>query len=86
MYYILRGRITGHRQSINNKWNHLPVAEHFNKTNHTMEDMQITVLKGPIPNIHQRQIAEQKLIKHFNSTIYGLNRDLGYTTRYTLRN
>jgi hypothetical protein len=44
---------------------YLPVGEHFNKPMHNTEDMRITVLKGFIPDLKQRQIIEQKLIQRF---------------------
>ena len=78
----IRNRITGHRQSINQKWTYLPISEHFNKSNHTCEDLKVTILKGNIYNISDRQIEEQRLISLFNSVSQGLNRDEAFLKHY----
>ena len=78
----IRNRITGHRQPINQKWTYLPISEHFNKSNHTCEDLKVTILKGNIYNISDRQIEEQRLISLFNSVSQGLNRDEAVLKHY----
>ena len=83
----LRKRINGHKHSIRNENHYLPVGEHFSQTTHSLDDLQVTVLKGFLPETGQRRIEEQKLIHQFNSmnnNNRGLNRDLGFLSHYTL--
>ena len=55
------------------------------KSNHTCEDLKVTILKGPIYNISDRQIEEQRLISLFNGdngVSEGLNRDEAFLKHY----
>ena len=80
----LRKRVGQHRQSINNECVHLPVGEHFNLAGHSSNDMTVRVLKGSLSDTSQRRISEQKFILKFDTKNNGLNRDIGFLSRYTL--
>ena len=78
----LRGRMNGHRQFIReSKWD-LPVVQHFNSRGHTMENLRVTVLKGPILDLTKRRTEEQRLIRLFNAIDDGLNTDRGFLANY----
>ena len=79
----IRNRLTGHRQLIRDNLKDFPIVKHFNRPNHDVNDIKVTILKGPIPNIRQRRTEEQKLIHLFKATRdEGLNIDLGCMSNY----
>ena len=79
----LRQRMNGHRSTINKQDSFLPVGEHFNLPGHSHTDVRVTVLQGNLHDTRTRRITEQKLIAKFRAHSDGLNRDLGFLSRYT---
>ena len=73
--------MNGHRNTIRNK-STLPVGEHFSSDGHSENDMRINILQGNLHDTHNRRTVEQKLIAKFRTHEHGLNRDLGFMSRY----
>ncbi|XP_067843025.1 X-ray repair cross-complementing protein 5 isoform X2 [Heptranchias perlo] len=80
----LRQRMNGHRATIAKQEGSLPVGEHFSSHGHSSTDLRVSVLQGGLRDTRQRKIVEQKLIAKFRTHEDGLNRDLGFMSRYTL--
>ena len=60
-----------------------PVAEHFNKPDHTLENLRLAVIKKVQGKTkQQREIKEQKLIFKFDYINQGLNGDYLFTSNY----
>jgi len=78
----LRERLNGHRATIRNR-STLPVGEHFSTLRHCESDIKVTVLQGNLSDTHERRTTEQRLIAKFRTHQKGLNRDLGFMSRYT---
>ena len=55
-----------------------PVDNHFNKNNHTANDLKFYILKGHFKSNKKRQLCEQKLIAKYNCNINGLNKDKSF--------
>ena len=51
----LRNAPREHRRDIINGGNDLPVPFHFNQTNHTLENMEVSVLKAGLANQEYRK-------------------------------
>jgi hypothetical protein len=61
-------RFSDHIRSIRNNISYKPVAAHFNQSNHTVDDVQITAILSTSGNPdHIRHIAEQRLIASLNT-------------------
>ena len=58
----IRQRMNGHRSDIKHNRNK-PVAEHFNKPDHTLDNLKLTVIKEVKGKTkQQREVEEQKII------------------------
>jgi len=68
-------------QSDIRKHKNTPVANHFNLPQHTLENLQVMVLRRLNCNRRQRQIDEQKMIARLDTTAR-LNQDLGFLSHY----
>ena len=77
-----RFRINNHKSSIRNNTPGHPVANHFNKNNHTANDLRCCILKGQFMSNKERQLCEQKLIVKYNYHINGLNKDKSFLRNY----
>ena len=78
----LRQRLNGHKSDIRKKKN-TPVADHFNLPNHSLQDLQVCVLRRlSNDNRRQRIIAEQQLIRKFDTLQNGLNKDCAFMSYY----
>ena len=67
-------RLAEHRRDVINGRNDLPVPAHFNKANHTLEDLKVTVLKAGPANQEYRKKQEMQLIfKYGTVSPSGLN-------------
>ena len=78
----LRQRLNGHKSDIRKKKN-TPVADHFNLPNHSLQDLQVCVLRRlSNDNRRQRIIAEQQLIRKFDTVQNGLNKDYAFMSHY----
>jgi len=58
-------------------------ANHFNLSQHTLENLQVMVLRRLNCNRRQRQIEEQKMIARWDTTA-SFNQDLGFLAHYFL--
>ena len=56
-----------------------PVAEHFNKLDHTLENLRLKV-KGKTKQ--QWEVEEQKIILKFDCINKGLNKDYSFMSHY----
>ena len=77
-----RFRINNHKSSIRNNTPGHPVANHFNKPNHTASDLRCCILKGHFKSNKERQLWEHKLIDKYNCHINGLNKDKSFLSNY----
>ena len=73
-----RFRFNNHKASIRNKSTGLPVAEHFNTPNHSVQDLKFSILMGGFTNTEARKKQELRLIFKCDSHVHGLNRDLSF--------
>ena len=78
----LRQRMNGHRTTITRQECSLPVGEHFSSPGHSASDLQVNILQGGLQDTRQRKIVEQRLIAKFRTHEDGLNRDIGFMSRY----
>ena len=46
----LADRFREHRKDVISKRNDLPVPDHFNQENHTLEDLKVAVLRAGLAN------------------------------------
>ena len=77
-----RFRINNHKSSIRNNTPGHPVANHFNKPNHTANDLRCCILKGQFTSNKERQLCEHKLIVKYNCHINGLDKDKSFRSNY----
>ena len=62
----IKQRMNGHRSDIKHNRNK-PVAEHFNKLDHTLENLRLAVIKKVKGKTkQQRKVKEQKIIFKFD--------------------
>ena len=74
--------MNGHRSDI--KYNrNKPVAEHFNKPDHTLDNLKLTVIKEVKGKTkQQREVKEQKIIFKLDCVNHGLNKDYLFMSKY----
>ena len=78
----IRQRINGHKSDIKHIKNK-PVAKHFNKPNHTLENLRLAMIKKVKGKTkQQREVEEQKNIFKFDIVNKGLNRDFLFMSHY----
>ena len=77
MSTMFRLRIINHESSIRNTPGH-PVVNHFNKPNHTANDIRCCILKGHFKSNKEGQLCEEKLIVKYNCHINGLDKDKSF--------
>ena len=71
----IRQRMNGHRSDIKHNRNK-PVAEHFNKPDHTLDNLKLAVIKEVKGKTkQQREVEEQKIIFKLDCVNQGLNKD-----------
>ncbi|OCU01020.1 hypothetical protein XELAEV_18006803mg, partial [Xenopus laevis] len=59
----LRTRMNHHRHEINTKSCDTPVGQHFCSENHSLQDMQVLILKGNFKTERKRKIYEFKCME-----------------------
>ena len=64
----------------------LPVVVHYNQADHSINDLSCVILNGNFTTPADRQLYEQKLIQRFDFNKCGLNRDLGFLSKYAFIN
>ena len=77
-----RARFNNHRCTIRQHRMGFPVAEHFNKANHSMSDLKICLFGGGYKTADERKLAELRAIIHSKSFQVGLNKDLSWLDKY----
>lgn len=81
----LQARMNLHRHTIKeHKEDSLctPVGHHFSQSDHTIEDLNVLVLKGNFRTIQERKTFELRMILLFDTKNNGLNLDIGFLTHY----
>ena len=74
--------MNGHRRNIKHNKNK-PVAKHFNKLDHTLENFRLEmIIKVKGKSKQQQEIEEQKNIFKFNYVNKGLNRNYSFMSHY----
>ena len=74
--------MNGHRSDIKHNRNK-PVAKHFNKPNHTLDNLKLAVIKEVKGKTKQQQeVEEQKIIFKLNCVNQGLNKDYSFMSNY----
>ncbi|OCT83508.1 hypothetical protein XELAEV_18021651mg [Xenopus laevis] len=63
----LRTRMNHHRHKINSKSCDTQVGQHFCRHNHSLQDMQVLILKGNFKTEYERKIYEFKCMELFNT-------------------
>ena len=63
----LADRFREHPRDIINGRNDLPVPDHFNQANHTLEDMNVAVLKAGLANQEYRKKQEMRSIFNYGT-------------------
>ncbi|OCT82620.1 hypothetical protein XELAEV_18025149mg, partial [Xenopus laevis] len=63
----LRARMNHHRHKINTKSCDTPVGQHFCSQNHSLQDMQVLIVKGNFKTEWERKIYEFKCMELFNT-------------------
>ena len=87
-YYVgetstkFRLRMYYHKKSIRDNHKGLLVAVHCNQADHSINDISCAMLNGIFTTTADIQLYEQKLIQRFDSNKCGLNRDLGFLSKY----
>ena len=81
-----RLRMNNHKKSIQDNHKGLPVAVHYNQADHSINDLSCVILSGNFTTTADRQLYEQKLIQRFDTYKCGLNRDLGFLSKYAFFN
>ena len=74
----------GHRSNIRHNRNK-PAAEHFNKSDHTLENLRLAVIekvKGKTKQQQEVHVEEQKVIFKFDYVNKGLNRFYSFMLQY----
>ena len=74
------------KKSIRDNHKGLPVAVHYNQTDHSINDRSCVILSGNFTTTADRQLYEQKLIQRFDTYKCGLNRDFGFLSKYAFFN
>ena len=75
--------MNGYKSHIKHNENK-PVAKHFNKPGHSLENLRLAVIKKVKGTIKEpREVEEQKIIFKFNSVNKSLNRDYSFMSYYT---
>ena len=78
----IRQRMNGHRSDIKPNRNK-PVAEYFNKPDHTLDNLKLTVIKEVKGKTkQQREMEEQKISFTLDCVNQGLNRDYSFMSNY----
>ncbi|OCU00344.1 hypothetical protein XELAEV_18006115mg [Xenopus laevis] len=78
----LSTRMNHHRHKINTKSCDTPVGQHFCSQNHSLQDMQVLILKGNFKTVWERKIYEFKCMELFNTLRQGLNLGSGFMSHY----
>ena len=74
--------MNGHRSDIKHNKNK-PVAEHFNKSDHTLDNLKLAVIKEVKGKTKQQQeMEEQKIIFKLACINQGLNKDYSFISNY----
>ncbi|OCT97815.1 hypothetical protein XELAEV_18010046mg [Xenopus laevis] len=71
-------RMNDHRHKINTKSCDTPVGQHFCSQNHSLQDMQVLILKGNFKTEQEMKIYEFKCMELFNTLRQGLNLGSGF--------
>ena len=75
----LADRFREHRLDVLHKKSDLPVAQHFNSPNHSLEDVRVAVLKSGLARKDVRQREEMRQIFKFQTLApRGINRDFSF--------
>lgn len=77
----LRTRMCGHRQTIRDN-TPVPVGLHFNLPHHSLDNLNILILKGGLLNNESRKRFETEMIVNFGTHLNGLNRDVNFMSHY----
>ncbi|OCT80659.1 hypothetical protein XELAEV_18027472mg [Xenopus laevis] len=75
-------RMNHQRHKINTKSCDTPVGQHFCSQNHSLQDMQVLILKGNFKTEWERKIYEFKCMELFNTLRQGLNLGSGFMSHY----
>ena len=60
-----------------------PVAEHFNKPDHSLDNLKLAVIKKVKGKTkQQREVEEQKIIFKLDCVNQGLNKDYSFMSNY----
>ncbi|OCT91644.1 hypothetical protein XELAEV_18014703mg [Xenopus laevis] len=78
----LHTRMNHHRHKINTKSCDTPMGQHFCSQNHSLQDMQVLILKGNFKTEWTRKIYEFKCRELFNTLRQGLNLGSGCMSHY----
>ncbi|OCT84989.1 hypothetical protein XELAEV_18023150mg, partial [Xenopus laevis] len=78
----LRTRMHHHRHKINTKSCDTPGGQLFCSQNHSLQDMQVLILKGNFKTEQERKICEFKCMELFNTLRQGLNLGSGFMSHY----
>ncbi|OCT74770.1 hypothetical protein XELAEV_18033758mg [Xenopus laevis] len=78
----LRTRMNHHIHKINTKSCDQPVGQHFCSQNHSLQDMQVLILKGNFKTERERKIYEFKCMELFNTLRQGLHLGSGFMSHY----
>ncbi|OCT84270.1 hypothetical protein XELAEV_18022423mg [Xenopus laevis] len=71
-----------HRHKINTKSRDTSVEQHFCSQNHSLQDMQVLILKVNFKTEQERKIYEFKCMELFNTLRQGLNLGSVFMSRY----
>ena len=76
----LADRLREHRLDVLHKKSDLPVAQHFNRPGHSLEDVRVAVLKSGLARKDVRQREEMRQIFTFQTLAPrgGINRDFSF--------
>ena len=77
-----RTRFNNHRSTIRQHRTGFPVADHFNKANHSLSDLKICLFGGGYKTADERKLAELRAIINSKSFKFGLNRDISWLDKY----
>ena len=73
----------GHRSDIKHNRNK-PVAKHFNKPDHTLDNLKLAVIKEVKGKTKQQwEVEEQKIIFKLDCVNQGLNKDYSFMSNYS---
>ena len=78
----IRQRMNGHRSNIKHNRNK-PVAKHFNKPDHSLDNLKLAVIKKVKDKTKQQwEVEEQKIIFKLDCVNQGLNKDYSFMSNY----